>query len=104
MIDWKCPVCKIGTTIYAADYLPVRCLCGYVDTTGRGQLRGLGDWIAKHLHAIGVTPQRFAAMQFWRKPAARRCRCKQRQESLNRWSVRLVRLARDTIGRIRAAW
>lgn len=100
-MPWTCPVCRLYVKYETAKR--VYCRCGYVDQ-GDGQLRGLGDWIAKHLHAIGVTPQRFASLQLWRRPSARRCRCKQRQESLNRWSVRLVRLVRDTIGRIRAAW
>lgn len=44
---------------------------------------GLGDWVAAGLSAVGITPERVSAV------TGRPCRCKERQQALNRLGARL---------------
>lgn len=47
---------------------------------------GLGDAVAAGLAAVGITPERVAAV------TGRPCRCKQRQQAMNEWGSRVAGL------------
>ena len=58
------------------------CRCGFSLPCGgrvyhQCETRGLGDMIAAGLSAIGITPERVAAI------TGKPCKCKQRQQALN---------------------
>lgn len=76
-IAWRCMACGARRTIAE---LPVRCECGLVQFEHPA---GLGDRVAAILGRFGVTERRYNR---WRSAVRLRgpCRCKDRQQLLNR--------------------
>lgn len=68
------------------------CTCGWRVPCKAGDVTihncgpGLGDAVAAGLSAIGITPERVAAV------TGRPCNCKHRQQAINEWGSRVIGL------------